>query len=169
MFRQIKIETHPLTPELVAWFRSLPHVEGDREQATVQGQQRIAWLAQLCKDGEFYSPDWSVALWNGQHYRINGGHSSAMLAAANGNFPRNLPVILRWFRCDEYLDAVELFNHFDNRKSNRTASDKAKVHKSIHQELARVAPPTSTACSTESSASTPTGRLPTVTRTTGRP
>lgn len=140
MFRQTKIELHVLNPDVVTWFRSLPSLEGDRDQTAVQGQQRIAWLTQLCKDGEFYSPDWSIATWNGQEYRVNGGHSSAMLAGANGSFPRNLPVIIRWFRCDAYLDVVELFNHFDNRKSNRTAADKAKVHKSIHQELSRVAP-----------------------------
>ena len=63
-----------------------------------------------------------------------------MLADANSHFPRNLKVVLRWFRCDDYQDAVELFNHFDNRKSIRIGSDKAKVHKSIHQELARIAP-----------------------------
>ncbi len=140
MFKQIKLETPILTPELVAWFRALPHVEGDRNILSPQGQGRLLWLARLCLDGDFYSPDWSVAIWNGQHYRVNGGHSSAMLSGANGHFPRNLPVILRWFRCDEYSDVVGLFSHFDNRKSNRTATDKAKVHKSIHQELARVAP-----------------------------
>ncbi len=140
MFKQIKIETPILTPEFVAWFRGLPHLEGDRDQQSVQGQQRIAWLAQLNADGEFYSPDWALALWNGQTYRVNGGHSSAMLAAANGSFPRSLPVILRTFRCDSYQDVVELFNHFDNRKSIRTGSDKAKVHKSIHRELDRIAP-----------------------------
>ncbi len=140
MFKQIKIEMPVLTPDLVAWFRALPHVPGDRNQASVQGQQRVAWLTRLCKDGEFYSPDWSVAVWNGQQYRVNGGHSSAMLANANGSFPRNLPVILRIFRCESYPDVVALFNHFDNRKSNRTASDKANVHKSIHQELDRIAP-----------------------------
>jgi len=141
MFKQTKIETPMLTPELVTWFRSLPNLEGDRDQTTTQGRQRIAWLARLCQDGEFYSPDWAVALWNGQQYRVNGGHSSAMLANADGSgFPRHLPVILRRFQCDSYRDVVELFNHFDNRKSIRTASDKSKVHKSVHQELSRIAP-----------------------------
>lgn len=139
MFRQIKLETPTLTPDLVSSFRSLPHVEGDRDQSSTQGQQRIAWLARLCQDGEFHSPDWAIAIWNGQQYRVNGGHSSAMLAAANGHFPCNLPVIMRWFRCDSYQDVVELFNHFDNRKSIRTSTDKANVHKSSHRELVRIA------------------------------
>lgn len=140
MSRQTKIEIKPLRADLVQWFRSLPHLEGDRDQQSTIGKQRIAWFAKLCRDGEFYSPDWAIAICDGRQYRVNGGHSSLMLAAAGEHFPLGLPVVLRWFSCQSYADVLELFNHFDNRKSLRSTSDKTKVHKSIHADLTMVAP-----------------------------
>lgn len=138
MFKQIRTETKPLTPEYVAWFRKLPALPGDRDQESTQGKARIAWLADLCRRGQFHSPEWAIAMCNGTAYRVNGGHSSNMLSSANGHFPHNLPVFVRWFHCNTFQDVLDLFNQFDNRKSSRTTGDKTNVHKHAHPQLCSI-------------------------------
>lgn len=139
-YKQVRIELLNLTEEFASRFSQLPHVEGDRDRDSWKGRERREWLNGLLEAGQFYSPDWAIAVCNGKKYRVNGGHSSMVLASANGHFPHGLAVILRTFHCDEYRDVVELFNHFDNRKSIRTITDKVTAHKAIHTELIDMAP-----------------------------
>lgn len=140
MVKTLPTEVIPLTPDVAKQHNLRPHVKGDRDYTSSQGKARCAWLNSKLEQGKFYAPCWGIAELNGTWYRIDGGHSSTVLAQANGHFPKGLDVVIRKFQCDSKEDLIELFNEFDNRKSVRTASDKIKVHKSAHDDLDNVTP-----------------------------
>lgn len=140
MWTEIEPEKLSLTPEIAKLHALREHLRGDRDWESVTGKARCAWLDGKIRSGEFYTPTWAVAEYQGKWYRLDGGHSSNTLAAANGHFPRGKFVIVRRFQCSTYEDLLALFNEFDNRRSVRTSSDKIKVHKSAHDDLDGVSP-----------------------------
>jgi len=141
MWKQMKIESPELTRPLLKWFRSLQSLIGDRDQNSWQGRKRKAWHRDLLRQGRFHSPEWAVARLNGELWRVNGGHTSGMLAELSEmEFPKNLRVIVKWFECETHNDLLTLFNEFDSRKSMRTAADKIKAHRQVHPGLEKVPP-----------------------------
>ncbi len=141
MFRQVDCVVKPLTRDFAEEFSQLPVFGGDRDRESTAGRKRIAWLAEVLEDGHFFSPVWSTVSYNGRTYRIDGGHSSQMLAENPGAFPEGLPCVVRQFRCESEQDLADLFSQFDNRKSLRTRSDKTKAHTAVEAQL-RDLPPT---------------------------
>lgn len=141
MFELLSTKAVPLTRRFVAQFASLPTFLGDRSFETPQGRRRIAWLRRLLDEGKFFSPKWATATLGGMTYRVNGGHSSAMLLECdNGVFPAHLNAIVDEFKCETAEDLADLFDQFDPRKSIRTINDRITAHKSVHDELADIAP-----------------------------
>lgn len=109
------------TPDYIAWFRSLPGVEGDRDIASARSKRRVSYLRKKLAQGKFVTPDWWVArcLATGETYRLNGQASSLVLHEADGLLPLGLQVLLREIEADTYSDVVDCFTNIDNPISGR--------------------------------------------------
>jgi hypothetical protein len=140
MFKQIGAKIVPITRRYAEQFSSLPTSRGDRNLDTPKGRKHVAWLNTLIHEGKFHSPKWAVAILDGVTYRVNGGHSSMMLAELNGEFPVGLTATVDTFTCDTLRDLAELFSQFDSRQSIRTVTDKARAHAAISDRLSAIAP-----------------------------
>lgn len=140
MYVEKRVDTLQLTPELARQVSAMPTFVGDRDRESPKGRKRIAWLKSLADRGYFFSPCWSTVDYDGDTYRIDGGHSSAALTELNGTFPSGLVAVIRRFECDSPESLADLFSQFDNRRSLRTIMDKVKAHKSIESELDDIAP-----------------------------
>jgi hypothetical protein len=70
--------------------------------------------------------------------RVNGQHSSKVLAGCNGKFPEGMRVILDEWKVENEIDLATLFAQFDNSKSSRGAGDIAGAHAKTHADLSEV-------------------------------
>lgn len=138
MIREQVPQLVPLTQAYAKHFSELPHLRGDRDRASRQGIARMQFLENEHVEGMFYTPVWSVARLGRLVYRIDGGHSSLMLANFAGPFPAGIMVFLRQFEVDSLGDLAELFSRFDRTESVRTKQDNLKAHAGIHDELTEV-------------------------------
>jgi hypothetical protein len=140
MHRLIKTEKVPLTRDLAESFSQLPTFKGDRERDNAAGIARILWLEERLRAGKFHTPKWATVQFAGTIYRMNGGHSSTMLAKFDGQFPRNLEAIIDRFVCETTEDIADLFDQFDPRLSTRTSVERINAHKAVYAELDTVSP-----------------------------
>ena len=130
MWKEIDPMLIPLTPSAAKAHRARPTIPGDRDAESTQGSARVDWLKRQIEAGEFFTPCWSVAEISGTTYRIDGGHSSLALSDPVAQCPRDKKVLVRRFVAENMIDLANLFSHFDNRKSVRTATDKVRAHAS---------------------------------------
>lgn len=129
MFHFIRTDTVPLTRDLVEDFATMPHFVGDRNRETRAGQSRIDFLRAEYDAGRFYDPDWHTAALNGTVYRVNGGHSSMMLAnLPPDKFPTNLSAKIGRWTCETASELADIFELFDRRESIRTLNDKIHAY-----------------------------------------
>jgi len=141
MFQHVENSTVKLTKEYVEWFHKLPTFRGDRDYTTSRGKSRVRWLRALLDEGKFYPPKWAITEYDGQTYRVNGGHSSQMLSECeNGSFPERMVANIDRFRCHTAEDLADLFDQFDAKNSVRSTLDKVVMHKSVTGLLASVNP-----------------------------
>lgn len=129
MFQLINTSLVPLTRAYASRVAAMASYDGDRHRDAPQGKARVAWLDRLLAEGKFHSPKWAFARLGGIQYRVNGGHSSFMLANTNHRFPNGMSVVLDEFTCKTQSDLADLFDQFDNRHSLRTLTDKVNAHK----------------------------------------
>lgn len=135
MFREIRSYTLPLTREYAEEVATMPKWKGERDLRA----SRLEFLNARHKDGTFHSPGWAFAWLGGKRIRVNGQHSSTMLAALNGDFPVGMMVHVREFACDTEQDLADLFNQFDNAGSVRTKKEQIGAHGCIHTEYEGIA------------------------------
>lgn len=143
MFRFQNTTTVPISREFVGRIAHLPSFKGDRERDTAAGKRRIAWLRRLLEEGRFHTPKWATAilLADGATYRVNGGHSSLMIANLPDElFPSDMHAIVDHFECETRLDLADLFDQFDATSSVRRELDRIKAHKGAHDNLDIVSP-----------------------------
>lgn len=140
MYKHVTTEVVELDKDLAKSFAELPHFRGDRARETFQGKRRMEWLYALVMRGDFHTPKWATVLCNGVLYRVNGGHSSKMLADINSAFPEGMKAVIDRFECDSVDDMPDLFDQFDARQSSRTKADRVSAHKAIHEELEKISP-----------------------------
>jgi len=131
MITHIKTETLPLTQQLAQEFSSMAAMRGERELRA----DRLEFLRAKIKDGLFHSPRWAFANIDGRKVRVNGQHSSKLLADLNGAMPTGLNVVIDEFTCDTEEDLCELFAQFDPVESTRRAKDIVNAHARIHPDL----------------------------------
>lgn len=124
----------PLTQELATEFATMETFAGERPRKP----KRLKFLNARLENNQFYSPRWAVAWLDGRKIRVNGQHSSIVLANANGRFPKNLQVIIDEFECDTDQDLAELFAQFDSRESGRSDGDMVGAHAKVHSEFTNV-------------------------------
>jgi hypothetical protein len=131
MFKQIGTKVLPLTPDIAESFSNMTAWRGERPLR----ESNLRNLTRRLEDGQFHSPKWSVAWLNGVQYRVDGQHSSRVLASANGHFPAGLNAVIDEYTCDDDSDLADLFMQFDNPTSSRSVSDVSNAHARIHPEL----------------------------------
>jgi len=133
MIKSLKVEQTPLTRELAEEFATMPASPCERRVKP----QRLDFLRSKIDNGLFFSPKWATVKVKstGRIYRINGQHSSLVLAEANGHFPRGLTATIEHFVVDTEDDIPLLFDQFDNPISSRTNQDLIKAYASTRSEL----------------------------------
>ena len=99
---------------------------------------RVGHLREKALAGLLVPFTWSVAQFGDKMVRMNGQHSSTMLCALNGAFPKDGKVHLDTYRVGSLEGLALLFRQFDDRKSGRTPSDVAAAYQGIHPELKEV-------------------------------
>lgn len=131
MFRLVKSETVPLTPELAAQFASMEASPTERDLNAA----RVKHLKDKGLNGLLVSFNWSVAHYSGRTIRMNGQHSSKALVELNGNFPQGLFAHVDTYDCPKPEDLALLFRQFDDRKSGRSPGDVSSAYQGIYPEL----------------------------------
>lgn len=101
-------------------------------------EARLRYLKSELEAGRLYGPTWAVAFLRGQKFRVNGQHTSTVLAQANGSFPHGLTVNVREYVCDSETDLVAVFNTFDARESARSSNDVIGVAMAVRPELSGI-------------------------------
>ncbi len=119
MIRLIRSSLVPLTPSIAMDFATMASHKGERPKIP----QRLAYLNGKLERGLFHTPNWARAELNGRIYRVNGQHSSTVLAECNGHFPTEMNVVIEDFHCDTDEDIAELFAQFDAKISARSDGD----------------------------------------------
>lgn len=118
---------------LVERFKNMNRFGGDRKL----DPKRCARLRSLFNEGQFRTCAWAVVkcLEDGNEYRVNGQHTSHVLAEFNGSLPAVFVTVER-YEADTLTDVADLFATFDNRWSNRTTSDTNRAFASSVSALA---------------------------------
>jgi hypothetical protein len=122
-FRKIKVEGLPLTLKLASEFAGLPPLPGERDVK----QSRMTFLLDHLRDGTFGGPSWAIGtcLADAQVYRLDGQHSSKLLAGLPDDvpFPVNLLVTRDEWEFDTMADAPAVFDLYNHPRSIRTNED----------------------------------------------
>jgi hypothetical protein len=131
MFKLVNAEVKPLTPEIVEEFRNLEASPTER----MLDPNRTKHLRQKAEAGQLVTFHWSKAKLGSRILRMNGQHSSNMLAGLNGQFPEGLRVHIDTYSVESESDLAQLFRQFDDRKSGRTPGDVAGAYQGLVTEL----------------------------------
>jgi hypothetical protein len=73
-----------------------------------------------------------------QTYRVNGKHTSTILSSMNGEFPKDLSVIVEHYHCDTLEDVASLYATFDIRACGRSTGDINRSYAASVPELANL-------------------------------
>ncbi len=137
-FAKTEVKLEPLTLELAKEISTMPGLPGERELKTA----RVKFLKDHVKLGSFVGPGWAVATSRvtGERYRINGQHSSTMLASLTPEaFPQGLLATIDYFMFDSLReDSPGLFNLFDHPRAARTDTDYMGIHRAAHEDLSDI-------------------------------
>lgn len=142
MIRKLQPEFTSLTPEIAKQVSMMPSLLGEREIK----QDRMKFHAANIKAGRFFSPNWAEAVLKGteQRFRINGHHTSTLLANAKDydvEFPlgedgKPMPLVIEMWEIDSVdEDATALFNLFDNPKCARSNDDIMGLYRAHYPDL----------------------------------
>lgn len=135
-FKLIGSEVKDLTPDLAISFSTLPASNTERELK----QKRIDYLRDRVLSGTAISFSWARATVadTGEVIRVNGHHSSSMLAVLDGNFPIGLKVHIDDYEVPNKESLALLFRQFDSRVSARSINDISGVYQGLQPALANV-------------------------------
>lgn len=122
--------TVPLTRELVTQFATMTPSPTER----LLSMKRVDYLHGCYVDGTLGPLHW-VSVWHGgTRFRMNGQHSSAMLAKVDP-LPDGLTVHLDEYDAEAPADMALLFRRFDGHDSARSVKDVAGAYQGTITEL----------------------------------
>jgi hypothetical protein len=132
-FRHIGSETKVVTHDLAASFSNMTASVTEREL----DRKRITYLKSVVLNGSALPFIWARAkvTETGEFYRINGHHSSTMLAGLNGDLPDGLLAHIDDYEVETVQDLPWLFRQFDSRRSMRSLADISGAHQMVVPEL----------------------------------
>ena len=131
MFKLVKSEVLPLTPDLAKQFKEMDPSPTERDL----NPARLKMLRDKADKGLLITFNWSTALLGDRRLRINGQHSSNMLCELNGAFPAGLKVHHDEYKVENEGDVVLLYRQLDERKSGRSVGDIAWAYQGVVPEL----------------------------------
>jgi hypothetical protein len=113
------------------------------EMDTVQmdrtlSERRLGVYRRLLMRGEFRPVTWAK-VWckeTGQEYRVNGKHTSTLLASVDLKTVPDQQVIIETYEADSLEDVARLYSTFDSRQQTRTVGDINRSFASTIPELA---------------------------------
>lgn len=114
-------KTFKATKTLAKQFAGMPHIKRDR----LISSGRLEHHRKSLEEGKFRPPEWATALCDedGVEYRVNGQHTSVMLAEAPAELLKDLKVSVTRYRCESMEDVAALWATFDSKKTMRSARD----------------------------------------------
>lgn len=121
------------TRPLVQRFYDMPAWDGDRDL-----KHRITrTIAQLVRSNDFRVASFASAYCkeDGKEYRVNGKHTSHVLAEMNGDFPKDLYANVERHECDTREDVAKLYATYDNPAHNRSNIDIYQAFAAAHPDL----------------------------------
>jgi hypothetical protein len=133
-FTLLSSKTEPLTKEFAEKFKAMTPSPTERHFDPL----RAKMLREKAEAGQLINFMWAIAKLGDKEYRVNGQHSSAVLADLNGQFPQGLKVHLDTYGVDSPDGLALLFRQFDSRKSGRTPTDVSGAYQGLYTDLAGV-------------------------------
>ena len=128
-FRLLKADVHDLTPEFVRDFNALEASPTEREI----NPARMQHLRAKAAANQLITFHWAKARLDNRWLRVNGQHSSQMLAELAEGFPTGLKVHLDEYEVSDLQSLALLFLQFDHRKSGRSAADVAGAFQNVEE------------------------------------
>lgn len=125
--RLAKSQTEPITSSLVERFANMLPSIVERPL----NENRLDYLKDRLLDGLAIPFIWSYVTYKGKDYRMNGQHSSKMLASMNGNMPQGLVAHIDQFEVESEEEMVAIFRQYDARVSGRSPLDVANAYASV--------------------------------------
>lgn len=136
LFELLSSETHELTHDLAAEFSAMDASTTERDLKS----KRLEYLTTAVLGGTAIAFNWAKAhvADTGETYRVNGHHSSTVLASLNGKFPQGLKVHVDTYKVADKEALCKLFRQFDSRVSARTVDDVSGAYQGVEPSLASV-------------------------------
>jgi hypothetical protein len=140
-----KPELALVTHELATTYMDMEPCKGDRILRTAREEK----IKDAVTEGTFRTCSWATAycIEDGKTYRVNGKHTSNVMAKMNGSLPVVWAVIER-FICDTLEDVAALYATFDSRTSSRTAGDINRAYTSADFDLSLIPQDINCLCAT---------------------
>jgi hypothetical protein len=109
------------TRQTVNEFLDMLPAPGDRRV----NSRNLASLTKAEKNGELRPPEWAYAdcKETGKRYRVNGKHTSLVLAELPNDRLKEHRVVISGYKCDTLEDVAKLYGTFDSRQSARSPGD----------------------------------------------
>ncbi len=114
MIKHSSTDIVPLTKTLATDFATMPAWRGERQLS----ERRLTYLLNELSNGQFFAPRWAVAKLGDKMIRVNGQHSSTMLARLD-ELPASMTAIIDTYEVQNETELGELFTKFDNPESTR--------------------------------------------------
>ena len=131
MFHLLKSTTQPITRDLATQIATMTPSHTERTFS----EKRLRYLQDALDAGCFLPCQWASAWLGGTQFRMNGQHSSTMLAKLPDPFPSGLIAHVDEYEIDTPDDMPLLFRQFDARPSARSTSDVAGAYQYTYPEL----------------------------------
>jgi hypothetical protein len=100
----------------------------------------VSYLDAQIKAGLAVPFSWATAELDGKVYRVNGQHSSNVLANLNGAIPEGLSAHVDHYQVKDMTGLVLLFRQFDPRQSARKPKDVARAYQGCVEAIRDVPP-----------------------------
>jgi hypothetical protein len=135
-FKLIDSETVDVTPQLAAEFANMAASATERDLKT----KRLSYLRDAVLGGTAIAFTWTKAkvTASGKTFRVNGHHSSNMLAGLNGEFPEGLKAHIDTYEVPDDTTLGLLFQQIDSRQSARTVDDISGAYQGLQPDLVDV-------------------------------
>ncbi len=134
-FTLLKSELLAVTSELAIQIAQMPGSATERPL----DDKRTEYLKGQVMAGQATVFNWAIAVRPDlSERRINGQHSSDLLAKLNGDMPSGLMVNLSHYKVDDERDEILLFRQFDPKSSLRSRGDIAGAYQMMEEDLRSV-------------------------------
>lgn len=134
------------TPKLAKEFAEMEPAPNDRPKSDRRCEGIRGWVL----SGSFRSCEWASVYCaeTKKTYRVNGKHTSTVLAEMNGTAPKNLPISLGRYHADTLRDVAALYATFDHKGGMRSTGDINFAFAASSEDVAEVHKRTINTCTT---------------------